>query len=645
MNTDLSKSRTTPRKRKRVEYPTATENKCIQTQIISRRERKIAPNLEEYLAPGGITIYKPRKEWCCQGTEPQDKCEKCSNKVIASSSKDKERIKTFKCSELEEKLNVTLSLRSLGNSALHKAILGFNTPAVLDLLAYGAPTNVISVHKRFKGVSPLISASHQGNLTIVESLLQHDACPHLRNKSGSTALIQASHHGHVSVVKILMKYGANVDQYNDKKTTALMRASQEGHKTLVNVLIQHGANVNAQNQERMTPLLLAAQRGNSDVTRLLLMAGADVNQRTKKNLTCLMLACKKGHIRVVKTLLAHGAEIEAKDHKGRKARDIIDRLIKYLERDYRLKKNEELSSRRRALEYIQNKLSIHEQISLMKENARSERNFIFAKIHTLIQKQRVRIFVKKGCKSIQINSLDYFKEITPQNIKKYTISSSDQALLLTMTLPAQIMEHIALFVPLSPLYSTRIRYLQDKMERRSTEVYSGHDIIPSACDLMEEMLEEGGFLEICDNLEIPPPCGFESWTNWSSWGRISDGIIMTSLQNINSKDRLNENENLNSLLHGRRIQATKDMRKMYPFFCTLSDMKYSPMLRSAITAPPYHMRDDLFNNLKKYSDVVKLIRNPVIGCHFDMNVAKEIVVLGKQVFVWLKKLRQNPDLM
>lgn len=611
--------------------------------------REIAPSLEEYLAPGGFIVYRPREEWC-RDPSLTDLPLSTSTSVTTSrkqTNSNKSHPRTFQGlfptrAKTKTSMNFSPSLSSLGNSALHKAILEFNTAAALDLLAHGAPTNCISTHRHYKGVTPLSTASHLGDLIVVKALLQNGANPHLQNKSGSTALIQASHFGHTSVVKCLLEFGANVNQSNDKQTTPLMRAAQEGHHEIVKVLLQHNADVNSQNNEQMTSLLLASQRGHARIVKTLLQSGADSNQRTKQKATCLMLACKRGHVQVVRTLLANGAEIELKDCKGRTAKDAVKKVLVHFEAANAVDKAYNYEKRKKELKLIIDMLTYEGQIALMKQETRVERNYMFTKIYSLMQLQRAEISIKDGNKITVIKSCDIFSTVTPRNIKRITKNRSTQALLLTMTLPAFLMEHIAALVPFPPLYSTCFFYLQRKTELPEDELPMVNDIIPHAFDLIEELLEKGSFLKLCDSLHIPPPSSFKSWVNWSSWGRICDGVI--AIDNDTSKKKRAPSDRCSSKTSCHQIQSTKEMRKHHPFLCVLSDEKFTSSLKDSLTTPPYSMDTDLFDNLIKYADVVKLIRNLVVGCYFDMRVATEVVQLAGKVLQWLTNItKQDSD--
>jgi hypothetical protein len=56
-------------------------------------------------------------------------------------------------------------------------------------------------------------------------------------------------------------------------------------------------------------------------------------------------------------------------------------------------------------------------------------------------------------------------------------------------------------------------------------------------DLIDEVLEDGGFLEACHIANVTPPTHFDSWEDWRSWGfkhNHVDPMSSTSLLRANA---------------------------------------------------------------------------------------------------------------
>jgi hypothetical protein len=84
-----------------------------------------------------------------------------------------------------------------------------------------------------------------------------------------TPLLAASQQGHVPVVQSLLEAGADVDKARDDGWTALIIASKKGHVPVVQALLQAGADVDKAEDGCFTPLLIASMQGHLAIVRLL----------------------------------------------------------------------------------------------------------------------------------------------------------------------------------------------------------------------------------------------------------------------------------------------------------------------------------------------------------------------------------------
>ena len=133
-------------------------------------------------------------------------------------------------------------------------------------------------------------------------------------------LINAVTNGNIKLVNELIQAGANVNAKNSNGVTALMAASQDGHLDCIDILLSNGADVNAKDNRGRTALMFASFSGlTHKCMEMLLARGADVNAKNNTGITALMLACREGHISCIKMLVAKGADVNAKDNKGRTA--------------------------------------------------------------------------------------------------------------------------------------------------------------------------------------------------------------------------------------------------------------------------------------------------------------------------------------
>ena len=78
----------------------------------------------------------------------------------------------------------------------------------------------------------------KGHADVVKCLLKNGADVNAVGGDGGTPLLFASHNGDVAVVKALVGGGANVNTANADNLTAVLMASAGGHKAVVKYLIE-----------------------------------------------------------------------------------------------------------------------------------------------------------------------------------------------------------------------------------------------------------------------------------------------------------------------------------------------------------------------------------------------------------------------
>ncbi|GMF32686.1 unnamed protein product [Phytophthora fragariaefolia] len=236
-------------------------------------------------------------------------------------------------------------------------------------------------------------------------------------ESKNMALIPAAHFGHLPVVRMLLETGGNQNYANKKGTTPLMRAAQEGRDEVVKFLIKKGADTCAANNEGMTALMLAAQRGHASIATTLMKSGSNVNKQTRQGSTALLLAAKRGHTAAVEALMTAGADIFLKDDRDKTAAE---------------------TAQRRGHVDLFLKISVQNQLRLMREDLRRQRYYTLMRLSTLYVLSRVELAPAfKNPKRQQYNVL------------------MDR----TLRLPKPLLQNIALFLPLCRMWDRQLRYL------------------------------------------------------------------------------------------------------------------------------------------------------------------------------------------
>uniref|UniRef100_M4BQJ2 Uncharacterized protein n=1 Tax=Hyaloperonospora arabidopsidis (strain Emoy2) TaxID=559515 RepID=M4BQJ2_HYAAE len=278
------------------------------------------------------------------------------------------------------------------------------------LLDAGADVNF----KTKKRTYALLLAAQKGWEDMTMFLLERG----VNEESKNMALIPAAHFGHLSVVKMLLETGGDQNYANKKGTTPLMRAAQEGRESVVEFLIKEGADSCAANNEGMTALMLAAQRGHANIATMLMKSGSNVNKQTRQGSTALLLAAKRGHTAAVEALMTAGADIFLKDDRDKTAAE---------------------TAQRRGHVDLFLKISVQNQLRLMREDLRRQRCYTLMRLSTLYVQSRA--------------------ELTPA-LKDQKQQQYNTLLDRTLRLPKPLLQDIALFLPLCRMWDRQLRYLR-----------------------------------------------------------------------------------------------------------------------------------------------------------------------------------------
>lgn len=98
-----------------------------------------------------------------------------------------------------------------------------------------------------------------------------------KSNSGYTPLMYASREGHLEIVEFLVEKNAHVDESDYDGFNALMLASSNGHYSIVKTLIEAGADINATNDQEDTAVSIALKKGYVEIADLLVKEGAYID--------------------------------------------------------------------------------------------------------------------------------------------------------------------------------------------------------------------------------------------------------------------------------------------------------------------------------------------------------------------------------
>ena len=128
---------------------------------------------------------------------------------------------------------------------------------------------------------PLMMAVREGNIEIVQILIDAGADVNIHGRGNNTPLLIACRSGNIEIVKTLLAARVDLHGRDGEGANALMWSARFGYSSIVELLLKHGANVNAQAENGTTALMLAAGPGRGRVVEMLVSAGADVKARDK----------------------------------------------------------------------------------------------------------------------------------------------------------------------------------------------------------------------------------------------------------------------------------------------------------------------------------------------------------------------------
>jgi ankyrin repeat protein len=138
-------------------------------------------------------------------------------------------------------------------------------------------------------VRPLVAALAGEHFQTADLLHRNGADLEFRNEYRNTPLHFAAGQGDLKVVQKLIEYGADISAEGNDRATPLHFASNDKGCSVLRLLLGHGADVHARAEDGQTPLHDASKWGALDVVRMLLEHGADVGAKDNDGRTALQV--------------------------------------------------------------------------------------------------------------------------------------------------------------------------------------------------------------------------------------------------------------------------------------------------------------------------------------------------------------------
>jgi hypothetical protein len=184
------------------------------------------------------------------------------------------------------------------------------------------------------GTTPLLFATMQSKIEIIELLLKRGALVDLKDSFGNTplaiAIIQklpkvvarlveagsdptealryAVSHDAIRLAKEALALGADPNTHLTGGPSVIQEALDRNNTNMAIELLNAGADLNCDGRGGATMLVKAAALGNRSLASMLLERGVDPNSNDENETTALMHASLEGHMQILNTLLASGAD-------------------------------------------------------------------------------------------------------------------------------------------------------------------------------------------------------------------------------------------------------------------------------------------------------------------------------------------------
>ncbi len=180
------------------------------------------------------------------------------------------------------------------------------------LLARGYPFNA----RNDAGETPLMLSAAQGNIAIMQRLIEKGASPN-ESSMTETALSLAVSSGGPKAVSFLLEVGADANGRVQKGQTPLFVVVREGNTKAFDILVAvEGIKLDAPSRFGWTPLMEAVAHGQHDMVKLLLEKKVDPDQKDAEGNTALMIAGRGGRAKSVQHLLEFKADVNARNVDG-----------------------------------------------------------------------------------------------------------------------------------------------------------------------------------------------------------------------------------------------------------------------------------------------------------------------------------------
>ena len=160
----------------------------------------------------------------------------------------------------------------------YAALCGFSNIAEQLMIKY--PQHVNAIYGYY--FTPAVAALARRHFKLAQVLHRNGSSMEPRENIKCTPLHLAANNGDLKLVQLLLDYGLDVDSLDEYGNTPLIYASRSGHRrapSIARLLIERGADPNTRGIVGCTPLHEALEWGRIEIARLLIEHGANVEAK------------------------------------------------------------------------------------------------------------------------------------------------------------------------------------------------------------------------------------------------------------------------------------------------------------------------------------------------------------------------------
>lgn len=177
------------------------------------------------------------------------------------------------------------------DGTLYSACFGGRLEELRSMVKLGGDVNytISGISPQADGAYPLMAASQQGRLEILEELIKNKVDLEKPHKDGSRCVWGAAFMGLLGSLRVLLDGGADVNAINLTDGSAPLTAAvlsklatKENLLAIVRLLIDRGADMHAVDYKGRSAFFESCATGNMDVIRHLFSVGAKYEQRERE---------------------------------------------------------------------------------------------------------------------------------------------------------------------------------------------------------------------------------------------------------------------------------------------------------------------------------------------------------------------------